>query len=555
MEINNIKAGIHLKNAIDYIMDEKKTMGQLLVDTYKCGAPEDVIDAFKYIRNKEVIQKGNNLAWTIMQSFSPDDKVTPEEALEIGKTLMKRMYPNHQYIIATHIDKDHIHNHIILNSVNFEDYHKLNSNDESLAELRKISDDLCREHNLSVIEENSKTYKNELKQAIDEAILKSSDFTAFIVNMQEVGYNIKYGKHMSFKNSKMKKYIRSSSISLDYTEAIIKHRIMSKKEAASETRAIYDDKIAYRSKRKMLQIEIDASISKSETYEAFIDDMKRKGFKAKQGKYLSFKGENYERFIRADYLKDRNGNAHYSGAMIRYRIENKEEYKDLMENRITKVIDPIGKQGGLKKWAEKENSKIIDNMRELCCTLVGFEDGAWFGGEIMYAVFMPEYERKAEELEKERRANAIIDEQIKEITNAIKAIDTCNSLSPIIKSYGKIDVSGLDNNELKIYRSNNAKWSYNVKIAEHAEKYYGTLDTDVLNKMLSMLKADKKENQKILTKKEIEFENWENTKYNFEAAYGFNVTLEQANKALDEALKREAEERSKKNIVKRFFRR
>lgn len=558
MEINNIKAAIHLKNSIDYIMNEEKTMGQVLVDTYKCGAPEDVIDAFKYIRNKEVIQKGNNIAWTIMQSFSPDDNVTPEQALEIGKELMKRMYPNHQYIIATHVDREHIHNHIILNSVNFEDYHKLNCDNGHLEKLRKMSDDLCREHNLSVIKATDKSKKRKLQEAMDKAIEEATSFSDFLAIMQEKGYNINYGnKYISFKNAEMGRYMRSSSISYDYTIGMIKHRIKSKKSVDGIRRNIYDDKIDYKSKRKILQFEIEESLKKVKTFDEFIEDMARKGFQAKQGKHLAFKGENFERFVRVDSLKDKNGNAHYTEAMLRFRIESKGEYEELMRSRTTKIINITGKQGGLRKWAEKENAKIIDSTRKFCSNLTGFEDGGWYGPEIMYAVFIPEYEKRKEELERQRQVTITIDGMIKEFEMTLKAMDMCSRLRPIIKSYESIEVSDLNNRDLKIYKSNNSKWNYYAKVIEQSESKYGKISAEMFNTMLNMLREDQSENKTILAKQEIEFENWENVRYNFEAVDGFNVTPEEANKALDEQLRREKEIREKKknSIVKRFVRR
>ena len=91
---------------------------------------------------------------------------------------MKRMYPNYQYIIATHVDRGHIHNHILINSVNFEDYHKLHSNKNTLEELREKSNDISRENGLSVIEKDSLNHKQRLKQNIDKAIEKAADLFA-----------------------------------------------------------------------------------------------------------------------------------------------------------------------------------------------------------------------------------------------------------------------------------------------------------------------------------------------------------------------------------------
>lgn len=151
LDIKPIKTTLHLGNLIKYITKSSKTNDGLYIDSYYC-TPKYALKDFAFTREKEVIKKGDNLALQICQSFSPEDKLTPEKALEIGKKLMERMHPDYQYVIATHIDKEHIHNHIVLCSVNFKDYRKLDSNKTSLAKLQTISDDLCRAYGLSVID-------------------------------------------------------------------------------------------------------------------------------------------------------------------------------------------------------------------------------------------------------------------------------------------------------------------------------------------------------------------------------------------------------------------
>ena len=116
-KIKSIKST--LKKALDYIMDESKTDGKLLVSGGNC-APETAYLEFKMTEEtcKEVIgdysKKSNNLAYHMIQSFDRKDKITPEEAHRIGEELAKKLTDEkYEYVVATHIDKGHIHNHII----------------------------------------------------------------------------------------------------------------------------------------------------------------------------------------------------------------------------------------------------------------------------------------------------------------------------------------------------------------------------------------------------------------------------------------------------------
>ncbi len=143
----------HFRKSLEYITRKDKTRDGELIDSY-CCIPQYAEVQFEQVRSKEIIKKGNNAAWHLYQSFAPEDNVTPEHALEIGKELMKRFYPNFQYVIATHIDKGHIHNHILINSVDFKTFHKLHSNKKTLAQLQAVSNDISLENSLSVIDKD-----------------------------------------------------------------------------------------------------------------------------------------------------------------------------------------------------------------------------------------------------------------------------------------------------------------------------------------------------------------------------------------------------------------
>ena len=138
-----------LKAAIDYICDPSKTDGKLLVSTYGCTAETADIE-FGWTR-RHAIDKGCNLGRHLIQAFSPGE-VSPEEAHEIGMQLAKEILGGkYEFVLTTHVDKGHIHNHLIFNAVSFVDHKHYHSNKRSYHFIRRTSDRLCQEHGLSVI--------------------------------------------------------------------------------------------------------------------------------------------------------------------------------------------------------------------------------------------------------------------------------------------------------------------------------------------------------------------------------------------------------------------
>ena len=144
------------------------------------------------------------------------------------------------HVIATHIDKGHCHNHIIFNAVNFVDYHAYRSNKRTYREMRQLSDEICKEHGLSVIppsqskgmdyKEYTETkrgtsWKQKLKQTIDRCIITAKDYDEFLKLMQEAGYEIKTGKYISFRAEGQERFTRAKTIGDNYTEERIKERI------------------------------------------------------------------------------------------------------------------------------------------------------------------------------------------------------------------------------------------------------------------------------------------------------------------------------------------
>ena len=226
-----------LKAAIDYICNPDKTDGCLLISAYGCTAETADIE-FAWTRS-HAIDKGKNLACHLIQAFEPGE-VSPEEAHNIGMQLAKEILGGkYEFVLTTHIDKDHVHNHLIFNAVSFTDHKHYHSNKRSYHEIRRTSDRLCKEHGLSVVvpgqdkgksyiehqaARNGTSYKAKLKAAIDRLIPSCSDFEELLVRMEREGYEIKRGKFISCRASDQERFTRMKTLGIDYTEEAITRR-------------------------------------------------------------------------------------------------------------------------------------------------------------------------------------------------------------------------------------------------------------------------------------------------------------------------------------------
>ena len=231
-----------LSKAIAYILNPEKTDEKLLVSSYGC-ASETAAREFEWTR-KIAEQKGMNpvriIARHVIQSFEIGE-VTPELAHEIGKQFADEiLVGKYEYVLTTHIDKDHVHNHLIFNAVDFVDYHAYKSYKRIYYDMREVSDRLCKENGLSVIPPSQNkgmgykeyteakrgtSWKQKLKQTIDRLVITAKDYDDFLRLMQEAGYEIKTGKYISFRAEGQERFTRSKTIGENYTEERIKERI------------------------------------------------------------------------------------------------------------------------------------------------------------------------------------------------------------------------------------------------------------------------------------------------------------------------------------------
>ncbi len=227
-----------LKAAIDYICNPDKTDGKLLVSSFGCTAETADIE-FGWTR-RHSIDKGYNLGRHLIQAFAPGE-VSPEEAHEIGMELAKEVLGGkYEFVLSTHVDKGHIHNHLIFNAVSFVDHRHYHSNKRSYHEIRRASDRLCEAHGLSVIvpgPDKGKSYiehtavkagisyKTKLKEAIDRLIPACSSLEDLLVRLQQEGYEFKRSKYISCRAPEQERFTRLKTLGVDYTEEAITARI------------------------------------------------------------------------------------------------------------------------------------------------------------------------------------------------------------------------------------------------------------------------------------------------------------------------------------------
>lgn len=250
MAITKIKGiKVTVEKAIKYIMNPKKTDGKLLVTGFQVVP---AFAAYEFNATAELAKEvngdftktglANNLAYHMIQSFSKKDLITSDQAHEVGKRLANEfLQGKHEYVLCTHIDKGHIHNHIIFNSVSYIDHKKFRSVPyKTVAKIREINDRLCSEFNLDVIaepigqgvghkewqeKERGTSWKVHIRKEIDDALRTSTDFSSFLKKMKGKNIEIKEGVHLAFRLEGQERFVRGKTIGERYTKEGIQRTI------------------------------------------------------------------------------------------------------------------------------------------------------------------------------------------------------------------------------------------------------------------------------------------------------------------------------------------
>ncbi len=236
-----------LQARFEYDEAEEKTGGGKFITSYMCS-PETAAEEFEMskliyqsITGRSQSKEKDIIAYRIIQSFKPSE-IMPEEANRIGYELAMRFTKGrHQFFVATHTDKAHIHNHIEFNSTNLECDGKFNNFKNSSFALRRLNDEICREHGCSVIEKpgarrqqfaekgaakRGASFKEHLRVDIDNALSGCRDFEEFLARMRAEGYEVRRrGKSLEFKAQGQERYRRSYRLGEDYSEEALQGRI------------------------------------------------------------------------------------------------------------------------------------------------------------------------------------------------------------------------------------------------------------------------------------------------------------------------------------------
>ena len=256
----------------DYAMDKEKTADGELISSYEC-APQTAAEEFAlskkiYFQKTGRAQENDVIAYQFRQSFKPGE-VTAEEANRIGYEFAERFLKGrHAFIVCTHINRHHIHNHVIWNSTTLDCSRKFRNFWNSTKAVRRLSDTICMEHGLSVIENpahKGMTYdkwlggsakvsnREVLRKAIDEVLTqKPRNMDEFLCLLEEKGFTAKRVKHITLKHANFKKAIRMDSLGDGYTEEDIRAVLLGKRKHVQR-------------KRSNLLIDIDSKLRMNKT--------------------------------------------------------------------------------------------------------------------------------------------------------------------------------------------------------------------------------------------------------------------------------------------------
>ena len=304
-----------LADRMDYALNPDKTEAGTYLSSYECD-PRTAVEEFLltkrlYHQKTGLDADSDVIAYQIRQSFKPGE-ITPAEANRLGyETAMRWTKGKHAFVVATHTDKAHIHNHIIYNSTTLDGLHKYRDFLRSGLALQRVSDTVCIEAGLSVITPrpqrlrekqtyNQDTFRNEIRRAIDDALRKEpKDFDAFLRLLREAGFEVKTGKYTAVKGTGQQRFIRFRSLGAGYTD--------------EDVRAVIAGKVVHRPKQKSIQVHQVVRFS-------LIFDLQQK---------LEEKGPAYERWASVFNLKQ----------MANVMLFLNENHIDSMEDLVTQAED------------------------------------------------------------------------------------------------------------------------------------------------------------------------------------------------------------------------
>lgn len=319
-------------------------------------------------------ESSNVIAYQVRQSFKPGE-VSPEEANQIGFDFaMRFLKGKHAFIVCTHTDKQHIHNHIYWNSTTLDCTHKFRDFRRSGKAVRTLSDLICTEHKLSVIADPQRhgdsynkwlgnrakvSHRELLRMAIDTALSKKPhDFDAFLALLASEGYRVKKGKHLTFEHDDFKQNVRMSTLGEGYSEDEIRAVIQGQRSHTPKTR-----RSVKRTEGPQTIIDIQAKLAagKGEAYRrwATVENLKRM---AKAKLYMDEHHLDYEALAeRKDALvkQEADLSARITQAQTRLAEINVLKTHIVNYSKTKDIYVAYRKSGYSKKYLEEHEADII----------------------------------------------------------------------------------------------------------------------------------------------------------------------------------------------------
>ena len=428
-DIHSISSTVDL--AVDYITDNSKTENGKYVTAYGCPIDgKSVADLFMQVRNNGT-NMGNVLAQHLIQSFKPGE-VTPELAHQLGIQLAERFLKGrYQYVLATHVDKEHIHNHIIFNNIDMINYlsfnYQENRGKKVYDKLRQTSDELCRENHLSVIEnpelgrgkcyyewmmnKENLSWKTRLKYELDNAIMESNNFEEFLKNAEQKGIEIYYNPEhkidLKFRMQGQQKWSRAKTLGWYYETPQIKKRI-------ADYQLLTTGQLSYTPKTKIIDTSAE-KFQQSKGLERWADIQNMK----ETSKLLNYLAE--QNVSSPEELEEK-AISEYGKRMavvknlneLQLKIDNCTQL--IKELNLFASLKPVGeayKKSKFKKKFEKENADKLEKLNNVKKVLI-----QKFPDKVLP---LPEkiYDERAELIEKRNEENL----KYKAIVARLKEID------------------------------------------------------------------------------------------------------------------------------------
>ena len=338
----------NLRDVMDYATQDYKTEEQRYVSGVNC-APEIARDQMMMVK-RQFGKEGGIIAFHGYQSFAPGE-VTSEQAHEIGVELAQRLWGDKfQVVVATHLDREHIHNHFVLNSFSFVGVKKYNDCKSTYALMRQTSDQLCREHGLTVIEEPEQgrtmsydtweaqqkgkpTWYGQIRRDVDACIAHAFLFEHFLSNLKKQGYAVKLGKYIAVRPPGKVRFVRLKTLGDDYTEEAIRERIRAHEPPPRRPAPRPALKQNYRIQRKLRKLTGFRALYFHYLY--LLGKLKKPTASPRRRRYMTDEIIKFDRYVEQAKL------------LMKYRIDTWEQLSMLEEAVQSELDAPCNQRKGL----------------------------------------------------------------------------------------------------------------------------------------------------------------------------------------------------------------